>query len=255
MRSALFLTALAVSTFATACGGGDGGKASFGDAVEYESEGVDPVRAEFAAPEGAEDVPGVLLVHQFNGDSSQWSDFAPRLVAEGYAVLAPDLDYAGISDCRPTDTITGGGRQDECRQLVDDLLRDVKGGIDYLKTRPEVDPETIAVIGASFGANLAYLASGLFNDVDTAVALSPNSSPPARVLVGEGFEEFAPRSMLFISDEKEGADSTTLAIGVGQPLDVKIYVGGPAHGVELLKLEEPVKDLFAWLKERLKAGR
>jgi dienelactone hydrolase len=244
----------------SSCGGGsssDGGHAFFGAVVQYESEGVDPVFAEFAAPPGADRAPGILLLHQFNGGRSQWADFAPTLVGEGYAVLAPDLDYRGISRCRPDNTIEGLSQQGECRQLLDDLLRDAKGGIDYLKTRPEVDPETIAVIGASFGANLAFLASGLFNDVDTVVALSPNSNPPTRTLVGEGFDGFAPRSVLFMADEKEGPDSTTLAFGVGPPLDVKIYVaepahgGGSAHGVELLKLDETVRDLLAWLKDRL----
>ena len=41
--------------------------------------------------------PPVLLLHGFPDSSELWRDVAPLLVAEGYRVVAPDLDGLGAS--------------------------------------------------------------------------------------------------------------------------------------------------------------
>ena len=55
-------------------------------------------------------------------------------------------------------------------------LESVKRGIDWLRARPSVDPERIAVLGLSRGAELALLVGATYPaDVAAVVALSPSS--------------------------------------------------------------------------------
>ncbi len=257
MRILIVAVALLSAVALAACdgdgSGGDRGKTSgsrepsptatpadhsfFGSVIQYESEGSRLITAEYLAPDGVTGVPGVLLLHQFGGSRQQWAEFAPVLAREGYAVLVPDLDYEG------SDTAA--------------LLADVRAGLDYLMAQERADPERTAIIGASFGANLAYVASGIFADLDTAVSLSPNSRPANAALVGGGMADFQPRSVLFISDEAESPDTTTLANNVDDPVDVKIQVGQAAHGgksahgVELLENKLVVPQILEWLAQRL----
>lgn len=52
---------------------------------------------------------------------------------------------------------------------------DVATAIEYLKTRSAVNADAIGVVGASVGGNLAYVTSGAFAEVKTAVSMSPNA--------------------------------------------------------------------------------
>ena len=234
------------------CGGGDdgagtGSASSFGTAVQFDSESGRIISADFAAPAGVQNPPGILLLHQFGGSRTQWAAFAPQLTAAGYAVLAPDLDYSAINSC------PNGDAGNQCRaDTVQGLVADVRGGLLYLESRPSLDTSRIAVVGASFGGNLAYVASGEFADVDTAVALSPNANPPSPALLGQGLEDFKPHSILFMADGNEAGDARGLAANTGQPVDVKVYEAQKAHGVELLEEPQPPQDLLAWLAGHLK---
>jgi len=207
-----------------------------GSVIQYESEGSGTITAGYLAPNGATRVPSVLLLHQYGGSRAQWAEFAPVLAREGYAVLVPDLDY----DSEPAA-----------------LFSDVRASLDYLKAQQGVDPGHAAIIGASYGANLAYVSSGLYPDLDTAIAISVDSRPDDDALVGKGLSGFTPRSVLFISDEAESPESATLANTVDDPVGVKIHVGQAAHGgksahgVELLENELVIPQILEWLALRL----
>jgi len=207
----------------------------FGSVIQYDSEGSGAITAEYLAPDGVTGAPAVLLLHQYGGSREQWAEFAPMLAREGYAVLVPDLDY----DSEPAA-----------------LFSDVRAGLDYLQAQQGVDPDSAAIIGASYGANLAYVSSGLYPDLDTAIAISVDSRPDDAALVGDGIANFKPRSVLFISDEAESPESVTLANTVDDPVGVKIQVGQAAHGgksahgVELLENELVIPQILDWLALR-----
>jgi dienelactone hydrolase len=271
----LIIAALAFALFAAACGGDDNDSATnqdgqdsspspgissdqpvFGTVVQYPEESGETVTAEYLAPENAPPAAGVLLLHQADGTRQQWAEFAPLLAARGFAVLAPDLDYSGFDGCAPPNETES---DPACRDRTDALLNDVQDALDYLKQRPEADPERLAVIGADFGANLAFVSAGLQDDVDTAIVISPDSRPADPALVGRSYPEFAPSSVLFISDEQESGDAAVLANATAEPVNVKIAVGQAAHGgraahgVELLANEAFVEDMFEWLATHLPA--
>ncbi len=254
----LFLAAgLLLAAIGFAACNGDGGEPSpttsdSGEAerVAYQAEDGLRIFADFYAPLEGGPTAAVLLLHQFGGNRAQWADLIPDLLQWGYAVLAPDLRGFGES----TMIVRDGKDEDYTLENLDDMVLDVAAAIEYLKARTEVNAEQIGAVGASVGGNLAYVASGAFSEVRATVSMSPNANPQGGVLLGSEIPGFSPRAVLFMSDEAEAADAETLAATVAGPVDVIIYEGETAHGVQLLANPEAKPDIRGWLASNLALG-
>lgn len=71
-----------------------------------------------------------------------YRDLAVHLAARGYAVLRYDPRCVGASGCQP-------------RSQLFSYVEDGRYALDYLRTRPEIDPQRIVVFGHGDGAFLA----------------------------------------------------------------------------------------------------
>jgi dienelactone hydrolase len=94
-------------------------------------------------------VPGVLLVHGWDGSQAEYLERAREIAALGCVCLTFDL--------------RGHERHRADRESVtrEDNLRDVLAAYDLLARRPEVDREAIAVVGSSYGGYLAAILTTL----------------------------------------------------------------------------------------------
>ena len=162
-------------------------------------------------------------------------------------MLAPDLRSFGES----TVITRAGEDEDYTLENLDDMVLDVAAAIEYLKTRREVSAGQIGVVGASVGANLAYVASGAFPEVLAAVSMSPNANPQGGVLLGKNIPGFSPRAVLFMSDVAEAGDAQALAQTAAEPVNVIVYEGASAHGVQLLPNPQVKPDMRGWLAANL----
>ncbi len=101
--------------------------------------------------------------------------FARALVPHGYAVLG--FDYRGF------------GRSDgeRGRLVPQDQVEDVRAGISLLETRPEVDPERIALVGWALGGGVVIAEAADDQRVRAVAACNP---------IGDGW-----RSTRFMHDE------------------------------------------------------
>ena len=89
--------------------------------------------------------PGTLLVHGWGGSQQQYLESARAIAALGYACLIFDL--RGHAESR-------GQHESVTRE---DNLHDVTAAYDFLAHVPGVDRQSIAVVGASYGAYLGTL--------------------------------------------------------------------------------------------------
>lgn len=94
-------------------------------------------------------VPGVLMVHGWDGSQAQYIARAHEIATLGCICLTFDL--------------RGHVRHQEQRESVnrEDNLRDVVAAYDALVSHPAVDPSAIAIIGSSYGGYLASIVTSL----------------------------------------------------------------------------------------------
>jgi alpha-beta hydrolase superfamily lysophospholipase len=183
--------------------------------------------------------PGVLLLHMLGSNRGAWSDFVPRLVKAGCAVLA--LGLRGHGD-------TGGAS--DWTQAPDDVLR----AWQYLAQRPEVDGDNTAVVGASIGANLALTTGAAEPRVKTVVLLSPGLDYRG-VTTADAMAAYDDRPVLIVAsgEDNYAADSSrTLSdLAVSQDVQLQMY-DGAGHGTNMFRPQPALADLIlGWLGRHL----
>jgi pimeloyl-ACP methyl ester carboxylesterase len=156
---------------------------------------------------------GIVLAHQYGGDSCQWADYAPGLVKAGYHVLAFDAHGYGRSPA-------GSGEVDVdvraaaaklralgVRKLV--LIGASMGGTAVLSAATSVTPAPAAVISLSGPASF---------DLMSALDAVPKLAMPKLFVVGSGDIQFAddarelyrrahdPKQLVVVSSADHGVD-------------------------------------------------
>jgi pimeloyl-ACP methyl ester carboxylesterase len=190
--------------------------------------------------------PAVILVHHFGSDRHDWDGFVPLLDGAGFATLAYDARGMGRSLSRwPSKQRYLPPRGEE--RYLDEMPRDVAAAIRFVRTRRNIDSQRVAVIGASHGANVAYVSSARHPAGRAAVALSPvrlrDVLRPRR----------RARGVLFISSRLEAAAVLELARGVVEPRRTMLARDPEAHGVALLREAAVRRAILAWLREHVLA--
>jgi pimeloyl-ACP methyl ester carboxylesterase len=87
----------------------------------------------------------IILVHGSGGEKATMLNHARMLAKDGYGLLMLDLRAHGNSE---GDTISG---------LYE--ANDVLGAVDYLQSRPDINPDYIGALGVSFGATAVLQAA------------------------------------------------------------------------------------------------
>ena len=131
---------------------------------------------------------------------------------------------------------------------------DIVAILGWLAAHEQVDSKRIATVGASVGANLAYIATAMEHPVKTAVSLSANAEAVADLAAN--IENFSPGSVLLLAaDNDRGRDAyaKTLFEHAAEPKRIEIQDGSSAHGTTLLEESPLLKQIVLdWLSEQLK---
>lgn len=104
--------------------------------------------------------PAVLVLHGNAGNVSSRSEMVRRLQSAGFSTLV--FDYRGYGRSDPPGE----------RYTRDLLLTDAETALRYLRSRPEVDGERIALVGSSLGVVFATALGVRHPDVRALVAMS-----------------------------------------------------------------------------------
>jgi pimeloyl-ACP methyl ester carboxylesterase len=196
-----------------------------GTRVRFEATDGKPVSGRYTrATRG--DAPAVVLLHEIRGGPDQWDPLIPHLHEAGFATLAYQSRQSWSEAER---------------------LPDAAGAVRWLRRRPGVDRDRIALVGASIGASTAVL--GMATDTRrtamAAVALSPPDSSDIWAL--QDHHEYRPHDLLVIADERESVSGKSVLDGAVRSKLVQSE--RPGHGVALLA-EEGVRDaLVGWLRD------
>jgi hypothetical protein len=118
------------------------------EGLHFFSDGL-KLAGDLTLPENApENVPAVIVCSGLHG-LKDWvpGRWRPHVLTGGFAHFA--FDYRGF----------GGSEGERGRMLPEEEVRDVLNALIYLRTRPEVDPNRIALIGWGLGGGVAISAA------------------------------------------------------------------------------------------------
>ncbi|MBO0869192.1 MAG: alpha/beta fold hydrolase [Micromonosporaceae bacterium] len=174
-------------TLAALLAGGVGGALLFqtGDQTRRHVV-VDGVPLDVVHPAGAARTsrrPGVVVAHGYAGSARLMAPFGDTLAARGYVVVL--LDFTGHgADTRPLPDATAS-----TAASTEALQRDLAVAMSYLRSLSDVDPDRVALVGHSMGADAVTRYALAHPEVRATVAISlPDSSflpakGPARLLL------------------------------------------------------------------------
>lgn len=141
--------------------------------------------ASIKADEVGKGTNAVVLVHDKGRSHDDWTYFAGKLADNGWRVLSVDL--RGHGESKPPDSLTA----DDYKAMVND----VAAATTYLKSK---GAQKIAVVGASFGANLALNLAAEDPNVTNLILLSPGLNLQG-VTVTDAMDKYAGRPVLMVA--------------------------------------------------------
>ncbi|WP_406037321.1 alpha/beta hydrolase [Micromonospora sp. NBC_00898] len=147
--------------------GPDQPAASDTERVTFASDGIDLV-GELRLPPVAGPAPAVALTGAFTGVKDQVAGgYAERLARAGFVTLA--FDHRGFGE-------SGGRRGHEDSQ---GKLADLRAAVEALRSRPEVDPNRIGLVGVCLGGGYAVRAAAENPRVKAVVGIAGGYNSPA----------------------------------------------------------------------------
>jgi fermentation-respiration switch protein FrsA (DUF1100 family) len=149
---------------------------------EIEFEGYDGTRLRgwWYAPQTQGRAPAIAMAHGFSAVKEMALDeYAERIHAAGVGVLVYDHRNFGASDGTPRQEIDPWGQ-----------VWDFRRALDWLETRPEVDPARLGLWGSSFSGGEVIIVGACDRRVGAVVANVPLAGLPG-VAYGDTGEAFA----------------------------------------------------------------
>ena len=122
--------------------------------------------ADLYLPDGIDDrapAPAVVMGHSVVMVKEALGPHAEHLARAGFVVLAVDWRTVGSSEGEP-----------RCQWLPFRQVEDLRSGVSYLRTRPEVDPERIGLWGHSTAAGVAIVAGALDRRIKCVAGQNPS---------------------------------------------------------------------------------
>ena len=141
--------------------------------------------ATLTLPSGSGPFPSVLLITGSGPEDRDETIFNHR----PFLIIADYLTRRGIAVLRADDRGVGGTTGDVVNATTKDLAEDALSGVAYLKSRLEIDPKRIGLVGHSEGANIASIAATQSKDVHYIVMLGGMGVVGEQVLYLQGWRQ------------------------------------------------------------------
>lgn len=199
------------------------------------------IRGSYYAPSSSS-APALLLTHMLRKNRESWADFARFAQERGFAVLAIDLRGHGQSTQSEKGPI---GESSFVEADFAAMKLDVAAAVQWLRSRPEIAPRSISLVGASIGANVAlnYAAE---DSLIVAVALISPGETYRGVKAGPALQAYGPRAILMAAAEDDNYSLVSVrkleSLATGATT-VQIFPKG-GHGTYLLESQPELRGMI-----------
>ncbi|HEX6973723.1 MAG TPA: alpha/beta fold hydrolase [Vicinamibacterales bacterium] len=133
-------------------------------------------------PRSTSPAPAVILISGSGPEDRDETVFGHK----PFLILADHLTRNGIAVLRVDDRGVGGSSGKTSASTSEDFAGDVLAGVEYLKTRKEIDPKRIGLIGHSEGGLIAPIAANRSSDVAFIVLMAGPGLPGDQILLLQG---------------------------------------------------------------------
>ncbi len=184
----------------------------------------------------AVNAPGVALLHMLGRKRGDWDAFARQLQDAGYGVITIDLRGHGES----------GGRRDWAKMPLDAAI-----ATKFIRSREEIDPDRIVLMGASIGANIAINAAAKDPDIAGVALLSPGLDYRG-VKTEEAVKQYGARPLFIAasSEDDYAAQSARKLDSLAQGPHQLLILDNQGHGTQMLGKDNGLeKAILQWLAE------
>lgn len=185
--------------------------------------------------------PGLILLHQAGSTRDSWAPFARMARANGYFAIAIDLRGHGESS----------GAANPSAFTTDDwlaILNDIPAAKEQL-IKAGADPNKIAIVGASIGANLAMRYAATDPQIQAIVLLSPGEEVNGIGIV-QTIQTYTSRPILLMASQIDGYSARSakkLDDLAAEYTELRLYPGA-AHGTDLLDaVPVAAEQVLMWL--------
>ncbi len=158
---------------------------------------------------------GIVLMHGMPGSRDRMRSFAAGYAQAGAVVLQISAPWARPDGPRRNPVTFTPQDRDEQIQLIIDLRR----GVDLLQNRPDVDPDRIGYVGASYGGAMGGLLAGMEHRIKAYVLMVGDGGLVAHFTGAED----AGRDLYRLSEERQQA-----WIAAMEPIEPIRWVGHAA---------------------------
>lgn len=231
--------------------------------VSYRSAREQRVPAYLAIPKEKKNkkMPVIVLMHGWNlfwGKNEDWiQQLIPLLTAQGYAVLAPDHFLFGERKVEGGFDSSDKWSSYYCRDWMGQSIVDLRRGIDYLLTRPDIDPDRVGIIGGSLGGWIGSILVAVEPRIKTSILIVPatefvtEQTPPARVVNTSNFvSRYSNLSMMMLiaKKDKEFRNARARQYFKIAPIEKKWIEYDQPHSMDP---NIYIEDVLVWLEKQL----
>ncbi len=200
------------------------------------------------------EAPAVVLLHMMPAVKESWAEFQAALSQAGFQSLAIDLRGHGASVQKRDERLDYKKFSDQEHQ---EKIQDAEAAVEFFTSRG-VPIASIALAGASIGANLALQYQAEHNEVKASVLLSVGldyrgirTEPLARTLAQEQSVFLAATQDDMSRSGNSCADMAQTLFDAAESKNKKIKIfDGAEHGTDMFKTHpELMSGIIAWLRE------
>ena len=217
--------------------------------VEIATEEGTKIQGDWYPPSGKYNnpMPAVLLLAGSGEKRKVWHAFInEKLLNNDLGVLSIDLEEVSPS-------LIDRGSPARNSKYSELSLIDIEAVIKWLKSQELIDPFRIAIVGVDFGANLAFIASGKYENVRSAVMISGNLNETNQMV--KDIPNFQPHSILYIATQGDKSSVSSVADferQTGFPRQTQIFPGSKSRGSQvLIEIPEASRLVVEWLQKTL----
>jgi len=137
-----------------------------------------PLAGTLTVPHTGGPFPAVLLITGSGAQDRDETVFGHK----PFLILADYLTRRGIAVLRADDRGVGGSKGDAAQATSEDFADDALAGVEYLKTRRQIDPKQIGLIGHSEGGIIAPMVAVKSQDVSFIVLMAGTGIPGDKII-------------------------------------------------------------------------